>query len=141
MNGERRGQRPVDRADGESRDANDCADQGEVHAVAIQLRGDDVGEADHKWRRQVDAAKQHHQRLADRSDAEQRGQDEHRADREFAAVARDQDCADEMQDQRQCERGDDPLARRAESANHRAFQPLIMIVRPLSETEATRIMP
>ena len=65
------------------------ADQGEVHAVAVKLRRDDIGEADHERRRQVDAADEHHQRLADRSNAEQRGEHQHRANGEFTTVAVD----------------------------------------------------
>ena len=94
-----------------------------------------------KWRRQIDAAEQHHQRLANRGDAEQRGQDEHRTDSKLAAVAGDQDCADKMQRQGQDERRDDPLAGCAEPAAHRAARRSNMPVRPLSEIDATRISP
>ena len=64
---------------------HDEADQAEIHAVAVELGGDDVGEADHEGDRQVDAADDDDQRLSDRGDGQQRRQHQHGADRERRA--------------------------------------------------------
>ena len=54
----------------------------EVHAVAIELRGYDIGEADDEGDREVDAADDDRQRLADAGNRQQAGQHQHRPDRE-----------------------------------------------------------
>ena len=113
--------RAVDRADAERQHADDGADQDEVHAVAVELRRDDVGEADDEGDREVDAADDDGQRLADAGDGEQAGEHQHRPDREGRRIAGDQQRAEDEEEDRDQDRPGDARAGRVEGEPHRCL--------------------